>query len=318
MTTAAMRAPPQSSAPTLLGPEWSLWSIFSAYRWRFLATYGLFNLENLLRLAQPLVLGWAIHDLLQSSWFGLALFFGQHVLYLALSAARRINDTRCFTRIYAELASGLVLDQRGRQVEVSRVAARSALSREIVDFFERDVAIVLYILYSVIGALVMLIWADWVLVPLCLALLVPAYLLSRWTGRQSLLLNGRLNDQLEREVEIIERAEPAQVRGHYDLVRRWRIALSDRDALSFGVLELLIFGVMAAALVRICAQPGTDAGTIIAVFGYVLMYVTGIVNVPLLVQQFNRLRDISRRLQSEIAAKPEAAHVDGGAGSPCA
>jgi ABC-type multidrug transport system fused ATPase/permease subunit len=277
-----------------------MWSIFSAYRWRILPTYALFSLENLLRLAQPFAMGWAIQDLLQSSLWGLAIFFGQHVLYLALGAARRVNDTRCFTRIHADLAAGLVLDQRRRQVEVSRVAARSALSREIVDFFERDVAIVLYVLYSVIGALVMLCWVDWVLVPWCLALVLPAYLLSRWTGRQSLLLNGRLNDQLEHEVEIIERAQPAEVRGHFDLIRRWRIMLSDRDAWSFGILELLIYVAMAAALVRTCARPGVDAGTILAVLGYVLMYVSGIANVPLLVQQFNRLRDIGRRLQSEL------------------
>jgi ABC-type multidrug transport system fused ATPase/permease subunit len=277
-----------------------MWSIFSAYRWRILPTYALFTLENLLRLAQPLVMGWAVHDLLRSSMYGLAIFFGQHALYLALGAARRVNDTRCFTRIHADLAAGLVLDQRRRQVEVSRVAARSALSREIVDFFERDVTVVLYIVYSVIGALAMLCWADWVLVPWCLALLLPAYLLSRWTGRQSLLLNGRLNDQLEHEVGVIERAQPAEVHGHFDLVRRCRIMLSDRDAWSFGILELLIFVAMAAALVRTCGRPGVDVGTIFAVLGYVMMYVIGIANVPLLVQQFNRLRDIGARLQSEL------------------
>lgn len=141
--------------------------------------------------------------------------------------------------------------------------------------------------------------------PWCLALLVPAYLLSRRTGRQGLVLNGRLNDQMEREVEIIERARPAEVRGHFDLIRRWRIALSDRDAFSFGVLETLIFVAMAAALVQTCARPGVDAGTIVAVLGYVLMYVNGIIMVPLLVQQFARLRDVSGRLRSEIVPSRE-------------
>jgi len=137
------------------------------------------------------------------------------------------------------------------------------------------------------------------LVPVCLAMLLPAYLLSRWVGRESLLLNGRLNDQLEREVEVIERARPDEVRGHFDLVRRWRIALSDRDAISFGALEGLVFVAMAAALVQTCARPGVDAGTIVAVLGYVVIYGNGIAHVPLLVQQFNRLRDIARRLQCE-------------------
>ena len=49
--------------------RWTLWAIFATYRWRILFTYGLFNLENLLRLAQPLVLGfedvhWAEEPLL--------------------------------------------------------------------------------------------------------------------------------------------------------------------------------------------------------------------------------------------------------------
>jgi hypothetical protein len=289
--------PPRSAAPAT-GPARSLWAIFAVYRWRILATYGLFSLENLLRLAQPLVLGWAIHDLLQSSMRGLALFLGQHIVFLAVASARRLNDTRCFTRIHADLATGLVLDQRGRDVDVSRVAARSSLSREIVNFFEHDMVVAIYCLYSIFGALAMLAWADPVLLGYCLALILPAYLLSRWIGPQSLLLNGRLNDEVEREVEVIERAQPGEVRAHFDVIRRWRIALSDRDAFSYGVLEMLIFVATAAALMRTCVRPGVDAGTIFAVLGYVIVYVSGIVNVPLLVQQLSRLRDIRNRLQS--------------------
>jgi asparagine synthase (glutamine-hydrolysing) len=131
-------------------------------------------------------------------------------------------------------------------------------------------------------------------------LLRSGRLWSAWSEASRWARARRLNDQLEHEVEIIERAQPAEVRGHFDLVRRWRIMLSDRDAWSFGILELLIFGAMAAALVRTCGRPGVDAGTIFAVLGYVLMYVIGITNVPLLVQQFNRLRDIGGRLQSEL------------------
>src|SRR5262245_11632458 len=94
MNTASLELPAlplvaDKPAAAPAAPARSLWSIFSAYRWRILLTYGLFNLENLLRLAQPFVLGWAIHDLLQSSPRGLALFFGQHVLYLVIGAARR-------------------------------------------------------------------------------------------------------------------------------------------------------------------------------------------------------------------------------------
>jgi hypothetical protein len=187
----------------------------------------------------------------------------------------------------------------GRQVEVSRVAARSSLSREIVDFFERDVAAVLYVLYSVVGALVMLGLADRMLTPCCLAILLAVCLLGRWNGRQSLTLNGKLNDQLEREVEVIQRARPREVRGHFDIISCRRIRLSDREAWAFSLIQVPAFGLLAMALARSCAAPSVDARQIVAVSGYVLLFVTGMINVPLLMQQFSRLRDIGRRLRSE-------------------
>ena len=114
-------------------------AIFAANRSKLLLTYFLFNLENLLRLSQPFVLGLAINDLLHESSFGLLLFVGQHLTHLLVSSARQMYDTRVFTGIYTNLATKLVVDQRGREIGLSRVAARSSLSREFVEFFENHV-----------------------------------------------------------------------------------------------------------------------------------------------------------------------------------
>jgi hypothetical protein len=312
-------APPNESPPGRAAPEpfeqpdpvgtrvegcrlpWTLLGLFRTYRWRLLFTYGLFNLENLVHLAQPFVLGLAINDLLKHSFRGLLLFVGQHVLYVLLSALRRMYDTRAFTRVYTDLASQLVFDQRRHHVAVSRVAARSALSRELVDFFERDVPVVVHVLYSVAGALVMLAFYDWLLTPLCLALLAPLWLLNGVYGRKTFRLNGRLNDQLEREVEVIDRARPAEVQVHYSLLACLRVKLSDWEVYNFSLMELFVLGLMAATLARTCMMPGTDAGSIFAVFRYVLMFVCGLDSVPILVQQLSRLRDISKRMQLPAA-----------------
>ena len=161
MTAAATRAPPPSSAAPWSGPAWSLWSIFAAYRWRILATYGLFSVENLLRLAQPLVMGWAIHDLLRASMLGLATLPRPARPRIWRSAPPGGSTIRAASRASMPTSPpGWSSTSAAAQVEVSRVAARSALSREIVDFFERDVMVVIYCLYSVVGALAMLYWAD--------------------------------------------------------------------------------------------------------------------------------------------------------------
>jgi hypothetical protein len=286
------------SAPVAGEPRntWTLGSVFRAYRWRLLLVYVVVSLENVLYLAQPFALGLAISDLLRSSYRGLAVFALQHLGHLLTGVCRRMYDTRVFTGVYTELATGLVVAQRGRNVEVSRVAARSALSREVVTFFERDVPTLVQTVYWVVGALVMLAFYDVVLVPVCLALLLPVSVLNVFYARKALTLNGRLNDELEREVHVISGGQAAEVRGHYAGVAGWRIKLSDREAANFGGTEVFLLGLMATALVRSCAVLGGDVGNVVAVFRYVLMFVLGLDSVPVLVQQLSRLRDITRRV----------------------
>ena len=117
------------------------------------------------------------------------------------------------------------------------------------------------------------------------------------------VFNNRLNNQFEREVDVIGRSRPGKVRGHYNRVAHWRIKLTDCQAFNFGLMNVFVLALMATALVRCCVIHTTNVGQIFAVFGYVMVFVMGLVEVPLLVQQFSRLRDIKRRMDS---ARPDA------------
>jgi hypothetical protein len=277
------------------GPR-PLAGLFQAHWRRITLTYALFNVENLLHLAQPLVLGLAINGLLQSSYAGLGLLAAQHVAHLFVGTARRLYDTRVFTSIYTDLAAGFVARQREAGADVSAVAARSALAHELVDFFERDVPLVFASAYAVAGALVMLVLYDGLLPVFCLLTLVPLVVLNHRLARDSHGAAARLNDQLEREVGVIDDGRADAVRDHYRALARWQVRLSDLAALNFTAMEFFVLGLIAAALARYCSLPGVAAGDIYAVFAYVLTFVGGLDNVPLVTQQLARLHDIGRRV----------------------
>ena len=249
-----------------------------------------------MRLTQPLLIGWAINDLLHSSFIGLAVFAVGQVAHMAIRVGRQMYDTRAFTGIYSEKAGELVLGQRAENVEVSTVAARSALARDFVEFFERHVPIIIQALFSLVGAVLFLAYYDNVLVLYCAALIVPAMVLNFVFGRKSLRLSGLLHDQLEREVEVIRKPSADSVKEHYDAVSRWRIKLSDNEAITMGLMETFVLMLMIAALVRFCTQPGAAPGDIFAVFRYVLLFIMALDRVPMLVNQFSRLRDIGGRM----------------------
>ena len=306
MSTASTTSPaalPRRKFPVARRSRAELWNFAVRYRYRIALTYALFAVENLLRLAQPLLIGWAINDLLQSSFLGLMVFGVGQVAHMAIRVGRQMYDTRAFTGIYSEKAGELVLGQRAENVDVSTVAARSALARDFVEFFERHVPIVIQALFSLVGAVLFLAYYDSVLVLYCAALLVPAMVLNFVFGRKALSLSKFLHDQLEREVEVIRQPSPRCLNDHYRAVARWRIKLSDNEALTMGLMETFVLLLMIAALVRFCTQPGATPGDIFAVFRYVLLFIMALDRVPMLVNQFSRLRDIGSRFGSGTRGK---------------
>lgn len=296
MSAETVVMPSKIAAVEPLSAGVSLRRLFSVYRGKLLLTYLLFNIENILRIAQPLVLGLAINGLLKGSSSGLLLFIGQHLLHLLVSSARRMYDTRAFNAIYTDLASGLILEQRQQQVELSAVSARSTLSREYVEFFEHHVPMIIRAMYAGIGSLIFLGWYDVTLIPYCLLLILPAIILNGKYGRKTLLLSKKLHDQFELEVAVIGRSCEREVREHYESVARSRVKLSDAEAVNFGLMELFILGMLVVCLLQFCRNAAVEAGDIFAVFRYVMMFIMGLDSVPKLVHQMSRLRDIGTRM----------------------
>jgi ABC-type multidrug transport system fused ATPase/permease subunit len=207
-------------------------------------------------------------------------------------------DARSLTRIYSDMASRLVMQQHRQNVMLSRITARTALSRELVDFFEQDLSVVLEALASLFGALIMLAWYDLTLIPCCVALFLPLTIGNRIYRRWLADKHRRLHDQLEKEVEIIEGGKAPEVKEHFGLLGRLRVRLADGEALHFGIMELFVLGLIIAAMARSCSVFGEHPGVIYAVFRYVMMFIMSLDSVPMLVQRISRVRDVCRRFES--------------------
>ncbi|ANX22559.1 hypothetical protein NMEN93004_1711 [Neisseria meningitidis 93004] len=84
------------------------------HRKRLIGTFFLVGLENLLMLVYPVFGGWAINAVIAGKVWQALLYALVVLLMWLVGAARRIADTRTFTRIYTEIAVPVVLEQRQR------------------------------------------------------------------------------------------------------------------------------------------------------------------------------------------------------------
>ncbi len=259
-------------------------------------TFSLVAMENLLFLLYPLVGSFAVNAVLKGNvQHALAYALMVFVIW-AVGSARRAVDTRVFVRIYANLAVPAILSQKTKG-NTSSAAAHAALSRQFVAFFEEHLPVLIISVFSVVGSVVMLLIIEfWSGLVALFILLVFLSFLSRYTKINDRLY-FKLNNRLEKEVDVIERGKNEELSKHYDLLSKIRIAISNREALSYlliGVAMALLFGV---TLTLLALNPNTQAGHIYAVITYLWSFAMSLDDMPRLVEKFSELKDIGKRVE---------------------
>jgi ABC-type multidrug transport system fused ATPase/permease subunit len=283
----------------------TLKAIARAYPGKLFCTLSLVALENALLLAYPLFAGFAVDSIIRGD-AGSALFYAAVVMaFWVVGAARRALDTRTFTRIYADLAVPVILNQRLQNHSTSRAAARVVLARDFVDFFEKHVPIIATALVSIVGAAVMLLVIEpWIGLACLTALVLCTTLLPRF-ARRNQELHERLNDRLEKEIGLVEKVGALTLRRHYQVLSRLRIWLSDREAAAFlfiGTLAALLFVV---AISQLALSPAVKAGHVYAVMTYLWTFVSSLDEAPGMVDQLARLKDIGKRVDPGLGDRSD-------------
>ena len=280
------------------------------FRWRISLTYILTLLEDLLELSYPWATGVAIDGLLDQNFWMAAPIIVAWTLRSAIGCFRQMYDTRLYTDVYNSIVTDTILRQRGAGVEATSVAARSAMSREFVTFFEKDVPVVVTSLIGILGSAIILFYYDLIIGAMAASLFLPVYLINRGYMRRSLTFNEGLNDQLEREVQVIEDVDQSAIRHHFEQVRCWRVKLSDAEAVNWTTIEVLSIFVFIIVLVRATYLPTTETGDIFAILVYVWRLMENLDNVPQIVQQLTRLQDIRKRIEAGASIEAVGAEIE--------
>ena len=274
-----------NGSPTLTG-------IWLTYRQKILATMSMLTLERLCDVAVPFVLGIAINDLIAGSYRGIWLLAALELAVLTIGTLRRLYDTRVYARMYTEIADRTA---KTSTLPVTKRAARLQLGRELVDFFEWELPQLVAAVIGIVGAFAMLLY----LLPLVggISVLIAGLigLVFVASKRRMFGLNKLLNNELERQVTMLERDTDISRHLHLGRLARWRIHLSDMEAANFALAELMLAALIIGAVV-ITTGTGMSVGGVFAVLTYLIDLAEGLVVLPWTYMQSIRAQEIGGRM----------------------
>lgn len=277
---------------------------FRASRWKLAFTYALSTLESAFTLLYPWAIGHAIDGAIRGHLDDMGPLVGVWLSHTVIGAARQMYDTRVFTDIYTRIATSAAAHQHELGSTASQVAARLHMGREVVEFCEAEVPNVITVGTTFVGALAMLCWYDWLFGAWAAGIVVPAWIANRRFWRRASSLNRLVNDEMEQEVEVLSSRQPARTADHYATLARLKIRLSDSEAHTWAMVELLFIALTVAVLLRATLGLGMGAGAIFASITYVFDFTGSLRQLPTVLHKITRLMDIRRRLESGNVAGP--------------
>ncbi len=265
--------------------------------WRkAILTWGLALLESLSLVAFPIVIAWAVDDLLNGSWSGTLKLGGLCLALLFVGAARRFYDTRAYGRIYCTLADEALAEERRKRSTLSTTSARVSLFKELVEFLEESLPSLLNEFIGLFGTLAIIAVIDWRVFLACLGAAGVTLVVYGLSSGKIFRLNQGVNDETEKQVAVLEFGDRSATRRHFGLLTRWRIRISDLETLNYSLIWLAMSAIVIYTIVAVATSGTATMGQVIAVVMYVFGFVEAVLAFPLHYVQFIRLREIAQRL----------------------
>ncbi len=242
----------------------------------------------------PLMLGRSIDGLLAGDWSA----FHEFLLLIAalppLAIARGIYDARAYGRMRVALGTAQAL--MSADEPLSTVNARILMGRELVDFLEIQAPESITALVQMIIATAVLLSLSAVLAAstggVTLAIIVIYLMFSQRFFR----LNASLNEQNEGQISALEHGGIRNITAHFLGLKKYEVRMSDTESILYGVIFLVLLGMLAFNLWFAATQSGATPGQIFSIVSYSYEFVQSAFFLPLALQALTRLREITQRI----------------------
>lgn len=259
-------------------------------------TWFLVILEGVTLLLFPLIIGWAVDDLINKQLAGIFQLAGLCLVLLIVGSGRRFYDTRAYGRIYKTVSNEMVGRQIDGKINVSKIAARTNLFSEFIEFLENSIPDIFSHLIGLTGTLVIISIIDIRVFIACFVGTIITSLIFYFSQNKMLYLNKGQNDEFEKQVDLISSHDRSKIKTHFSRLTKWNIRLSDLETINFSLTWIALSFVLLISIIVVGSSQSATFGQVITVVMYVFGFIESILTFPLYYQQIIRLQEIASRL----------------------
>lgn len=264
-----------------------------------LFSYSLFAINSILMVVYPKVLGESIDHLIAKDYSYIWFLVFTFVAIMFFGYVSKIYDTKVFSKIYRRFASIETNNQIENGVETTKINGRLTLMRYIVQFFERDMLIVLQTIIGLVGAIYFLSLVSLTIVGFLIITSVLILSATFYYSPKIAKVTSQYNDLSEDQTEVIGTRNLSAIN---NLLRRGQhlsLKLSGIDAKFSIWIQGIVYGSVTALLTYYVMYNNVSVGSVFSTYRYMFDFCNSLLGIPTIITSYINIKDVIKRLETE-------------------
>ena len=262
-------------------------------------SYSLFAINSILMVMYPKVLGDSIDHLIAKDYSYIWYLVSTFVAIMFFGYISRIYDTKVFSGIYRRFASIETHKQIESGVETTKINGRLTLMHYIVQFFERDMLVVLQTIIGLIGAIYFLSLVSWTIVGFLIFTSILILGATFYYSPKIANITSQYNDLSEEQTDVISTRNISSINNLLKRGQHLSLKLSNIDAKFSIWIQAIVYGSVTALLTYYVMYNNVSVGSVFSTYRYMFDFCNALLGVPTIITSYINIKDVIQRLETE-------------------
>ena len=262
-------------------------------------SYSLFVVNAILMVIYPKVLGNSIDHLIAKDYSYIWYLVSTFVAIMFFGYISRIYDTKVFSGIYRRFASIETHKQIEGDVETTKINGRLTLMHYIVQFFERDMLVVLQTIIGLIGAIYFLSLVSWTIVGFLIFTSILILGTTFYYSPKIANITSQYNDLSEEQTDVISTRKISSINNLLKRGQHLSLKLSGIDAKFSIWIQGIVYGSVTALLTYYVMYNNVSVGSVFSTYRYMFDFCNALLGVPTIITSYINIKDVIQRLETD-------------------
>ena len=268
---------------------------------------GFVILENVAWIAEPTFFGTLLDALIDHFYDKEAANYMVPLIFWILiylinvlgGAMSRYFGGRIYSKMYADIATRVIVQSKKRGHPISQVLARAELAKEYVVFLKERFPEISWQLSATGGGIIALFFYDWRIAGVALLVVFPVVFINNLYRKNVVTLQKNIHDTREDLYSVVEAKDSSKIHQYYHNMVLPQTKIATWNSIDYAIIKVLLMIIFIAVLFICVDVDNFSTGKIYAIVSYIWTFITSTEYLPGLMESLTSVRELSTRLKEE-------------------